>query len=85
MELKTIRLSEKGQISIPKHIRDGMKLKKGDKLVLVAKGERLIVQKADAFIARFNLDEESLGTMMLSEAALRKDWDNKYDERWNKY
>ena len=47
MELKTIKLSDKGQISIPKDIRRGMHLKKGDKLVLVTKGEQLILQKAD--------------------------------------
>ncbi len=29
--------------------------------------------------------EESISTMLLSEETLKKDWDNKYDERWNKY
>ena len=85
MELKTLKLSGKGQISIPKEIRNGMHLKKGDKLVLVAQGEQLILQKADLFLKKMNISEESVGTMMLSEEALKKDWDNKYDERWNKY
>ena len=34
---------------------------------------------------KLNINEESLGTMMLSEETLIKDWDNKYDERWNKH
>ena len=34
---------------------------------------------------KLNIDEEYLGTMMLSEETLKKDWDNNYDERWNKY
>ena len=85
MDLKTIKLSEKGQISIPKEIRKGMHLKKGDKLVLVAKGDRLILQKADSFLKKAGIEEESIGTMLLSEETLKKDWDNEYDERWNKY
>jgi len=85
MDLKTIKLSEKGQISIPKDIRKGMQLKKGDKLVLVAKGDQLILQKADSFLKKAGIEEESIGTMLLSEETLKKDWDNEYDERWNKY
>ena len=85
MELKTIKLSEKGQISIPKDIRKGMHLKKGDKLVLMTKGEQLILQKADAVLKKLGIDEESMGNMLVSEESLKKDWDNKYDERWNKY
>ena len=85
MDIKTIKLSEKGQISIPKDIRKGMHLKKGDKLVLITKGEQLILQKADMMLKNLNIDKESIGTMMLSEDTLKKDWDNKYDERWNKY
>ena len=85
MELKTIKLSEKGQISIPKEIRKGMHLKKGDMLVLMTKGEQLILQKADALLKKLAIDEESLGNMLVSGQTLKKDWDNKYDERWNKY
>ena len=85
MELKTIKLSEKGQISIPKEIRKGMHLKKGDKLVLMANGEQLIMQKADAVLKKLGIEEESLNNMLASQETLKKDWDNKYDERWNKY
>jgi len=85
MELKTIKLSEKGQISIPKEIRKDMHLKKGDKLVLVAKGNQLILEKADSFMKKAGIEEESIVTMLLSEETLKKDWDNEYDERWNKY
>ena len=85
MDIKTIKLSDKGQISIPKEIRKGMHLKKGDKLVLMTKGEQLILQKADLLLKKFNIGQESIGTMLISEETLKKDWDNTYDERWNKY
>ena len=66
MELKTIKLSEKGQISIPKEIREGMHLKKGDKLVLMANGEQLIMQKADAVLKKLGIEEESLNNMLFN-------------------
>jgi len=31
------------------------------------------------------MPDEGKITMLMSERVLRKDWDNKYDERWNKY
>ena len=85
MHIKTIKLSEKGQISIPKEIREGMHLKKGDKLVLMTKGEQLILQRADVLLKKLGIEEESVGTISIAEGSLNKDWDNKYDERWNKY
>ncbi len=85
MELKTIKLSDKGQISIPKEIREGMHLKKGDKLVMITKGDKLILQRAEHIAKKLEIDDESMETMLASESALKKDWDNKYDERWNKY
>ena len=36
-------------------------------------------------LKNLGIEEESIEVMLLSEGALRKDWDNKYDERWNKY
>ena len=37
------------------------------------------------FLKKLSIDEESLATMLISEESLKKDGDNKYDERWNKY
>lgn len=31
------------------------------------------------------INKESINIMMLSLETLKKDWDNKYDERWNRY
>ena len=36
-------------------------------------------------LRKLGLEEESIAIMLLSEPILKKDWDNKYDERWNKY
>ena len=83
MEIQTIKLSEKGQISIPKEIRDELKLSKGDTMIIISKGNQLILQKADSMLKRLGISEESFDTMLASQEVLKKDWDNKYDEQWN--
>ena len=42
---KTATLTSKGQITIPKEIREKLGLKKGDKLVLVEKNGNVILRK----------------------------------------
>ena len=37
------------------------------------------------YLTKLIKNEESLVAMLLSEETLKKDWNNKYDERWNKY
>jgi len=36
-------------------------------------------------LEKLGIGKESIGVMLLSSDTLKKDWDNKYDERWNKY
>ena len=36
-------------------------------------------------LKNIKISRESMLSMLLSEETLKKDWDNKYDERWNKY
>ena len=41
--LKTVNVSEKGQIAIPREIRILLGIKKGDRLVLTAKNEKILI------------------------------------------
>ena len=41
--------------------------------------------KKQKSLKKLIINEESTITMLLSEEILKKDWNNKYDERWNKY
>jgi len=43
--LSTAKMSTKGQIVIPKHLRDELGLKPGDPLVVGVDGDRLILRK----------------------------------------
>jgi AbrB family looped-hinge helix DNA binding protein len=41
------RVSEKGQIVIPKEVRDKLGLKAGSKLIIIATSDLMIMQKAE--------------------------------------
>jgi|WetSurMetagenome_2_1015567.scaffolds.fasta_scaffold407052_2 AbrB family looped-hinge helix DNA binding protein len=84
-ELRTITLSEKGQISIPISVRKDMKLKKGEKLLLLAEKGKITLTKVNEMLERIEQHAEVTETMLASQNALKKEWDNEYDERWNKY
>ena len=81
--LKTVNVSEKGQIAIPREIRILLGIKKGDRLVLTAKNEKLLIQKATSMAKRMEDDFDSL--TKLSERTAKKLWDNKDDEIWNNF
>jgi len=44
MAIDKTRLSSKGQVVIPKRIRDEMQIKPGDDLVVVRKGNQIIIR-----------------------------------------
>lgn len=88
-EIKTVKISDKGQISIPKDIRERVNMKEGDTIVLVCedKTKTVVLMKSDAVVKNLGKTEKGEGkkTMLASEQSLKKDWNNDYDERWNKY
>ena len=81
--LKTVNVSEKGQIAIPREIRILLGIKKGDRLVLTAKNEKLLIQKATSMAKQMEDDFDLL--TKLSERTAKKLWDNKDDEIWNNF
>ena len=66
-------------------MRKEVDFKEGEKVVLIARGHELLIKKSKEFLKEIDFDSESKDTMLMSEETLKKDWDNKYDERWNKY
>jgi len=47
LSIDTTKVSEKGQIVIPKEVRDKLGLKAGSKLIIIATNDLLIMQKAE--------------------------------------
>lgn len=72
---EVIAVGEKGQIVIPKAIREDFKIVKGTKLLISEEEGKISIKP-------ITLDERHF-LMLLSESCLRKTWDNKYDERWD--
>ena len=83
MTLKTVSVSEKDQIAIPREIRVLLGIKKGDRLVLTTKNKKLLIQKATNLTKQMEDDFDDL--IGYSELSLKKLWLNKKDDVWNKY
>ena len=81
--MRTVTVSEKGQISIPRDIRMQLAVKRGSKLVLVLKGKKLLISRASDIS---QLIEDGFDDVVRhSEYSLKKIWDNEGDEVWNRY
>ena len=83
IKLKTIRVSHKGQIAIPADIRRDLNIREGEELLLVKKGERIMLEKPKEFARE--IEEEFKDLLMITESSLKKLWLNKEDEIWNQY
>ena len=81
--IKTVTVSAKGQISLPRDIRKRLAVEKGTKLIIVLKEEKMLISKAsDVSLSTVkNFDD----TIQHTERSLIKMWDNEYDDIWNEY
>lgn len=81
--LKTVNVSEKGQIVIPKEIQKLLGIRKGDSLVITTKNKKILMQKTKNIEKHV---EEDFGDLLkYSESSLGKLWDNKKDDVWGTY
>ncbi len=79
MITKTVKVSEKGQIAIPREIRNAMDLEKGDELIIIIqKDNRIVLEKAEHL-----LEDVFDDLLKASEHVAKELWDNTYDEVWN--
>ncbi len=81
-ELRTVTVSEKGQLAIPIDIRRRLNIRKGEKLLIAVKGRRILIEKSEDLSRRMGLDFEPLLT--LSEKTAKKLWENEKDAIWDK-
>ena len=76
LEMKSGTITRKGQISIPKRIRDIEGFKEGEKIAIIAYDDRIELRPMKQV-------EESMQTAFASEKVLAKDWNSKEeDEAW---
>ena len=81
MNVKTVKVSEKGQIAIPLDVREAIGLEKGDELILIQEGGKILLEKATAAVGA--LKDEFAPLLKAAEKTAKELWDNKYDEAWN--
>ena len=72
--MKTVTITGKGQIAIPKSMRKTKAFKEGAKLAVFAFQNQIILRPLDQV-------KEELGWMKLGEETLSKNWLSKEDEK----
>jgi len=74
MITKIVKVSDKGQISLPVEIRKSAGITRGDSLLIIQSGDRLLMEKPKA-----SEDFELLN----SDEVAKEVWGNEQDEIWN--
>lgn len=83
LKFRSIKVSAKGQITLPSDIQREVGIRKGDEILLIRKGGKIILEKPEMAARKFK--DEFRDVQSLSERSLRKLWQNKGDEVWNQY
>lgn len=82
MIIKTVMVSDKGQVSIPVEIRNKAGIKRGDELIIMQDDSKILIEKA------YNLSKSMRDgfkdLLANSEKTAKKLWSNKQDEIWDK-
>lgn len=75
METKIIKVTNKGQISLPIGIRNALNIEQGDELIVVRTDNSIIIKK---------LKKDDFSDLLKhAEKVAKKLWDNEEDEVWN--
>ena len=72
-ELKTVKITSKGQIAIPKEIRKIEGFKEGSKIALLAFDDHIEMRPLN-YMKKAALTKNSILTYVMSESSLAKDW-----------
>jgi len=81
--IKTIKVSDKGQIAIPQSIRDRIGIDKGDELIIIQVDDKILLERAQKISKQVKDNFKDI--LKFSEQSLKEVWDNKEDEIWNNY
>lgn len=82
-QIKTLRVSDKGQIAIPNSIRQKLGIQRGDNLILFEIEGKILLEKQKNVSEKMMDDFKDV--LLFSEQSLKEVWDNSEDEIWNQY
>lgn len=83
IKFRSIKVSAKGQITLPADLQKEIGIRKGDEILLIRKGGKIIIEKPERIANKFK--DEFADVKFLSERSLDKLWMNKGDEIWAQY
>ncbi len=83
MEIKTVRVSEKGQIAIPISMRKNIGIEQGDKLLLVETEGKILIEKSNKVSQSIKDDFKDI--LKYNEDSLKEIWDNEENDIWASY
>jgi AbrB family looped-hinge helix DNA binding protein len=83
MTITTVKVSDKGQIAIPQSIRESMKIRKGESLVLLQINNKILLEKSQK--AAETLQDDFKDILKFNEKSLEEVWSNKQDDIWGRY
>jgi len=83
MLVKTVKVSEKGQIAIPIEMREETGIVQGDDLLLIQEGKKILIEPSKNTARHVKEDFSDL--LKISEKSVMKVWNNKSDEIWDEY
>ena len=75
MKMKIVKVTDKGQISLPITFQRSAGIKKGDSLLVVQERDSIILQKVR--------EDRFKDLLKHSEKIASKLWDNKHDKVWD--
>jgi AbrB family looped-hinge helix DNA binding protein len=81
--IKTVKVSDKGQIVIPQTFRENLGIVKGDDLTIFQIDGKILIEKAQKTEEKIKDDFKDI--LKFSEDSLKEVWDNQEDEIWNEY
>jgi len=83
VRIRTVTMSERGQIVIPEDMRKDLRLSGKEALVLIERGNELLMRKESdvaSNILRAKPASEKMSSALLSEKALAKEWLSKEED-----
>ena len=83
LTFKKVKVSDKGQISLPVDVQREVGIKKGDELLLIRKGQKIVLEKPRRIVKI--LEDEFADLPEISEASLRRMWLRKKEDIWDRY
>jgi len=69
------KMSKKGQIVIPKEIRERFGIMPGDAVIFKVKGDKIIIEKIDQKMSDILMDSKPVEDSLEFQKKLREDWE----------